>query len=271
MSYAPSYATDEEVLVTRTDSVRHAATTTKDSVRHAAEVVAPYADSAKDRAARYAAQYAQETRKLLAPKVTAAADQARETAAAQYDAYLAPRLAQARSAVPPKVAASTAAAAQHTRRTARRAARYAAPRVEHAVGSALAASEPVREEAAARAAAAFAALRGQVPAAEVEKLVRRYQRRGRAGRIAKRVLVAGAVAGAGVAVWRWWTRQTNPEWLVEAPSATEPAEDERMTPGSVASPGRTTVDETPDDGLDPEVRAKQAEDEARRRRGDSHG
>ncbi len=263
--------------MTRTDSVRHAATTTKDSVRRAAEVVAPYADSAKDTAAHYATQYADEARRLLAPKVSAAADQARVTAVTQYDVYLAPRLAQARNAVPPKVAASTAAAAKQTRRTARKAAKYAAPRMEQAVESARAATEPVREEAAARAGAALAALRGQVSAAEVEKLVRRNQRRSRAGSVTKRVVVLGVVAGVGIAAWRWWNRQTNPEWLIEAPSATEPAEDERLTPGHVASPTRTTVENADHsgDGLDPEVRAKQADEDAANRRrkggGDSHG
>ncbi len=282
--------------MTRTDSVRHAATTTKDSVRHAAEVVAPYADSAKDTATQYANHYADEARRVLVPKVSAAADQARDTAMAQYDAYLAPRIAHAmlamQDAVPPKVAASTAKAARRTRTTARRAARqaadYTAPKVGQAMEAARAAAEPVRDEATARAGAALAALRGQVSAADVEKLVRRNQRRSRTGRFTKRVVVLGLVAGAGVAAWRWWSRQTNPDWLVEAPSATEPVEDERSSPGSsVASPTRTTLEEVDgsDDSLDPEVRAKRDEDEAaaaaeaaeasRRRRenpnGDSHG
>lgn len=252
--------------MTRKDSVRHAAMTTKESVRHAAGVVAPHADSAKDTAAQYATHYAEEARRLIAPRVAAAADQARDAALAQYDSLVAPWLTQARGAVPPKVAASTAAAAQHTRRAARKAARYTAPRVEQAVGSARAAAEPVRDEAMARAGAALAALRGQVTAAEVEKLVRRHQRRGRAGRVAKRVLVLSVIAGAGVAAYRWWTRQTNPDWLVEAPSATEPAEDERSST-SAASPGRTTGSVVGgSDQLDPEVRAKQEED-ARRHNG----
>ena len=38
--------------MTRIDSVRAATGSAKDSVLHAAEVVAPYADTAKDRAAR---------------------------------------------------------------------------------------------------------------------------------------------------------------------------------------------------------------------------
>ena len=232
--------------MTRTDTVRHAATTTKDGVRHAVEVVAPYAESAKDTAVRYAGQCAEEARKAITPMVTAAADQARDTALAQYDAYVAPRLAQARDAVPPRVAASTAAAAQHTRRTARRAAKYAAPRVERAVESARAAAEPVRDEAVGRAGAALAALRGQVTPEEVQKMVRRHQRRAMAGRATKRFMVLGAAAGAGIAVWRWWTKQANPDWLVEAPSATEPTEDERLAPGSVASPTRTTLDDHPD-------------------------
>jgi hypothetical protein len=232
--------------VTRTDSVRHAATTTKDSVRHAAEVVAPYAGSAKDTAARYAGQCALEARRMLAPMVTAATDQARGMAHARYDAHLAPRIARARDAVPPRVMASTAAAAQHTRQTARRAAEYAGPRMEKAIESAKVAGEPVRAEAASRACAAVAALRGQVSAADVEKIVRRNERRGQAGRTTKRFVMLGLIAGAGIAAWRWWDRQTSPEWLIEAPSATEPAEDERMTPGSVASPHRTTVDDDED-------------------------
>lgn len=51
--------------MTRIDSVRAATGSAKDSVLHAAEVVAPYADTAKDRAAHYA----QEARVRLAPKV----------------------------------------------------------------------------------------------------------------------------------------------------------------------------------------------------------
>ena len=56
--------------MTRIDSVRAATGSAKDSVLHAAEVVAPYADTAKDRAAHYA----HEARVRLAPKVTQAAE-----------------------------------------------------------------------------------------------------------------------------------------------------------------------------------------------------
>ena len=59
--------------MTRIDSVRAATGSAKDSVLHAAEVVAPYADTAKDRAAYYAT----EARVRLAPKVSQAAEQAR--------------------------------------------------------------------------------------------------------------------------------------------------------------------------------------------------
>ena len=67
------YATEEEVLVTRIDSVRHAADRRKDSVRHAADVMAPYASTAKTSAVHYAG----EARQRLTPKVTSAAEQAR--------------------------------------------------------------------------------------------------------------------------------------------------------------------------------------------------
>lgn len=139
--------------MTRIDSVRAATGSAKDSVLHAAEVVAPYADTAKDRASHYA----NEARVRLAPKMTLAAEQAR----VQYDARLAPRLEQARAHVPPKVdhaAHAAHTAAVRTRQAALQAADYTKPRIEQAV----AAAQPVREEAAARGAAALAALRGQV-------------------------------------------------------------------------------------------------------------
>lgn len=203
--------------MTRIDSMRAATGTAKDSVMHAAEVVAPYAGTAKEQAALYA----KVARARLAPKVSQAAQQARAAALEQYGSHLQPRLAQARGSLPPQVDAAAVRAAKEARKAARQASAYAAPRVEHAVSEALAAAEPVREEALARGNAAFAALRGQVTAEEVQKLVRKRTRKARRGRAAKRLLVLGVVAGGAVAVWKWWESQANPDWLVEPPAATE--------------------------------------------------
>ncbi|MGY6023893.1 DUF5324 family protein [Streptomyces spinosirectus] len=226
--------------MTRIDSVRAATGSAKDSVLHAAEVVAPYADTAKDRAAHYA----HEARVRLAPKVSQAADQAR----VQYDAHVAPRLEQAMTHVPPKVDQAAHEAAVRTRQAARQAADYSRPRLEQAV----AAAGPVRDEAAARGAAALAALRGQVTAKEIQKLVRKHERRARAGRAAKFLLVVGALAGGAFAAWKWWDKQANPDWLVEPPAATEVPESSRLS--SVDGSGKSV--------LDPEVQAKEAEEEA---------
>ncbi|MCX4590681.1 DUF5324 family protein [Streptomyces sp. NBC_01549] len=226
--------------MTRIDSVRAATGSAKDSVLHAAEVVAPYADTAKDRAS----YYANEARVRLAPKVSLAAEQAR----VQYGAHLAPRLEQARTHVPPKVDQAAHTAAVRTRQAAAQAADYTKPRIEQAV----AASQPVREEAASRGAAAIAALRGQVSPKEIRKLVRRQQRRAKAGRIAKGLAVVGILAGGAFAAWKWWDKQANPDWLVEPPAATEVPETGRLS----------SVDGTDRSELDPEVQAKQAEDEA---------
>ncbi|WP_405881077.1 DUF5324 family protein [Streptomyces sp. NBC_01136] len=226
--------------MTRIDSVRAATGSAKDSVLHAAEVVAPYADTAKDRAS----YYANEARVRLAPKVSLAAEQAR----VQYDAHLAPRLEQARTHVPPKVDQAAHTAAVRTRQAALQAADYTKPKIEQAV----AASQPVREEAASRGVAALAALRGQVSPKEIQKLARRQQRRAKAGRLAKRLAVLGILAGGAFAAWKWWDKQANPDWLVEPPAATE-----------VPEPGRlTSVDGSGQSDLDPEVQAKQAEEEA---------
>ncbi|MEU3841492.1 DUF5324 family protein [Streptomyces sp. NPDC028635] len=233
--------------MTRIDSVRAATGSAKDSVLHAAEVVAPYADTAKERAAHYA----HEARVRLAPKVTLAAEQAR----AQYGVHLAPRIEQARvqamTHVPPRVDQAAQEAAVRTRKAARQAADYSRPMIEQAV----AAAGPVRDEAAARGAAALAALRGQVSPKEIQKLARKHRRRARAGRIAKVLAVAGAVAGGAFAAWKWWDKQANPDWLVEPPAATEVPESGRLT----------SVDGSGDSALDPEVQAKEAEEEAARR------
>ncbi|MEU0945927.1 DUF5324 family protein [Streptomyces canus] len=228
--------------MTRIDSVRAATGSAKDSVLHAAEVVAPYADTAKDKASHYAT----EARVRLAPKVSQAAEQAR----VQYGAHLAPRLEQARTHVPPKVDQAAHEAAERTRKAARQAADYSRPRIEQAV----AAAGPVREEATARSVAALAALRGQISPKEVQKLVRKHERRARAGRLAKALAVAGIVAGGAYAAWKWWDKQANPDWLVEPPAATEVPETGRLT----------SVDGTGQSVLDPEVEAKEAEEDAAR-------
>ncbi|MFI9808255.1 DUF5324 family protein [Streptomyces sp. NPDC052301] len=225
--------------MTRIDSVRAATGSAKDSVLHAAEVVAPYADTAKERAAHYA----QEARVRLAPVMSQAADQAR----VQYDARLAPRLEQARAHVPPKMDQAAHEAAVRTRKAARQAAAYSRPKIEQAV----AAAAPVADEAAARSAAALVALRGQVPAKKIQKLARAGRRRSKAGRAVKALALLTVVAGGAFAAWKWWDKQANPDWLVEPPAATEVPESGRLS--SVDGTGSV---------LDPEVQAKQAEDEA---------
>ncbi|GAA2237455.1 DUF5324 family protein [Streptomyces amakusaensis] len=222
--------------MTRIDSVRAATDSAKDSVLHAAEVVAPYAGTARDQAVHYA----HEARVHIAPKVSKAARRARAQARVQYAAHVAPH-------VPPQVDDAAHRAAHQARKAARQAADYTRPRVEQAV----AAAQPVREEAVARSGAALAALRGQVTAKEIAKLVRKHERRSRAARFGKGFLIVGVVAGGAFAVWKWWDKQANPDWLVEPPAATELSDRDRLS----------SVDGSPE-ALTPEVLAKQAEAEA---------
>ena len=229
--------------MTRIDSVRAATYSAKDSAQHAAEVVAPYADTAKDQAAHYA----HEARVRLAPKMSKAARQAR----VQYDAHLAPRIGQARTHVPPKVDEAAHRAAVRTRKAARTATDYTVPRVEYAV----AAAQPMAAQATARSTAAIAALRGQVTAKEIRKLVRKHERRARAGRMAKGLAVLGVMTGGAFAAWKWWDKQANPDWLVEPPAPTEVA-DGRAPLTSVDGSGSTM--------LDPESRAKRSDTESDR-------
>ncbi|MGW5349320.1 DUF5324 family protein [Streptomyces sp. NPDC004031] len=208
--------------MTRIDSVRSAADMTKDSVRHAAEVAAPYANTAKDEAARYAQQagvYAQ---------------QAGASARRAYDARLAAQVKQAReqawAAVPPKAAEAVETAAKRTAQGARTAADYAVPRVSSAVAATRAVAVPVTAEALVRGSAALHALRGQVTAAEIDRLVRKRIRRQQTARAFRTLLLAGAAGGAVYAAWRWWSAQSDPEWLVEPGEATEaPAPEETIS------------------------------------------
>jgi hypothetical protein len=244
-------ATDEEDPVTRMDSVRAATDSAKDSVLHAADVVAPYAGTAKHQAVQYAdtakehaALYAHEARVRLAPKVSKAAQRARKQARMQYACYVAPH-------VPPRVDEAAQRAAHVTRKAARQAADYTVPRVEHAV----AATGPVLDEAGSRSVAAWAALRGQVTPREIQKIVRKHERRARAGRLAKGLAVLGVLAGGAFAAWKWWDKQANPDWLVEPPAPTE-VDEGLSEPSSLTSP-LSSVDGS--GALDPEVEAKEAE------------
>ncbi|MEU6974760.1 MULTISPECIES: DUF5324 family protein [unclassified Streptomyces] len=222
--------------MTRMDSVRAATGSAKESVLHAAEVVAPYAETARDQAV----QYAQETRDKLGPKVSKAASQARAQARQQYDCHVAPH-------VPPRVDEAAHRAAAVTRKAARQATDYTVPRVEHAV----AVTGPVLDEAGSRSTAAWAALRGQVTPRDIEKLMRQHERRARAGRLAKGLAVLGVLAVGAFCAWRWWDKQANPDWLVEPPAPTEVDEET----------GLSSVDDG-GSSLDPEVAAKEADAEA---------
>ncbi|MDX3850428.1 DUF5324 family protein [Streptomyces sp. AK02-01A] len=218
--------------MTRMDSVRAATGSAKESVQHAAVAVAPYAGTAKE----HAALYANEARVRLAPTMSKAAQQAR----VQYGALVAPH-------VPPKVDDVAHRAAVRTRTAARQAAEYTVPRVGHVMATA----QPMAEQAAARSVAAVAALRGQVTAKEIQKLVRKHERRARAGRLAKGLTILGALAGGAFAAWKWWDKQANPDWLVEPPAATEVSERERLS----------SVDGSRDgvDPLDPQAPVKGTE------------
>lgn len=229
--------------MTRIDSARAAAGSAKESVRHAAEAVAPYAESARDNASHYA----QEAGAYLGPRMSSAAHQARSTARDNYDMHVGPRLAKARSSLPPEVDKAAARAAKRTREAAQHANDYARPHFEQA----RAAAGPAGREAAARSAAAVAALRNDVTARDIERLARRRARRARTGRFAKRLSVLGLLAGGAYAAWRWWDKQANPDWLVEPPPPTEVIDDE-MAAMDEADRDRSL--------LDPEVEAKQRDE-----------
>ncbi|SEN43972.1 hypothetical protein SAMN05216267_1005124 [Actinacidiphila rubida] len=250
--------------MTRNDSVRRATDVTKDSVRHAAEVAAPYVATARENAVLYGRQAGVYGR------------QAGVLARQQYDARLAARVDQARAqalaAVPPKATEAVETAARRTRDGAKAAADYTAPRAAAAVAQTRAVAGPAKDEVVVRGAAALQALRGQVTAADIDRLVRRRIRRQKAGRAMRGMLVMTLAGGAVFAAAKWWSKQANPDWLVEPSEPTEVSDrvergttltvvDTLEETGSVngSGPKVDRVDGSPDAGLDAEVEAKQAE------------
>lgn len=211
--------------MTRKNCARARSGSAKDSVLHAGQALAPYADTARVRAA----QYANEARVRLAPVVTQAAGQAR----AQYGAHVAPRLAQATAYVPAKVDSAAREAALKTRLAAQQAVDYSRPVIEQAKANA----GPVRDEAAARSAAALAALKGQVSPKDIQRLVKKRRRRSAVGGFAKKTVMLSLLGAAAYAAWQWWDKQANPDWLVEPPEATEVPDDaSSLTPEDSAPP-----------------------------------
>jgi hypothetical protein len=249
-------AIEEEVLVTRIDAAREAAGKTR-------EQFAPYAASARDAAAHYT----DEAWQRLAPYIESAVEQARVAAqAAQSTAqntvdsrvtpHVVPLWEQARSTVPPSVEDAVAKAAVRTRKAAGKARKTAVPVVSQAFDDAAQATSQAAQAARERGAATLPVLRGQVTLADIEALAAKRTRSRRSHR-ARRVLVLGtlgALAGGGVAAWKWWQKQSNPEWLVEPQTATLPP---RSTPTG-SSPARSTPAAAMP--LDPEVQAKQSEE-----------
>ncbi|WP_329134189.1 DUF5324 family protein [Streptomyces sp. NBC_01476] len=263
--------------MTRIESVRHAADVTKDSVRHAAEVAAPYASTAKDGAVHYGKQ------------AGALGRQAGAMAKQSYDEKLADRIEhvvvqvreQAAAAVPPKAANAVETAAKRTKKGAKAAAEYTAPRVGTAVAATRAVAGPAKEEVVLRGGAALAALRGSVSAADIDRLVRRRIRRQRTGRAFRGLVIVGLAGGAAYAAFKWWSKQSNPDWLVEPTDATESLDADHAGLGgagtlTVVDPLEETladesgtslngsasqVDRVDGHGLDPEVEAKQADAE----------
>ena len=232
--------------MTRIDAAREAAGKTR-------EQLAPYAASARDAAAHYT----DEAWQRLAPHIESAVEQARLAALAAQSAaqstvdsrvtpHVVPLWEQARSTVPPSVEDAVAKAAVRTRRAARKATRTAVPVVSHAFDEAAQATSQAAQAARNRGAAALPVLRGQVTLADIEALAAK-RTRSRRSRWTRRLLVLGtlgALAGGGVAAWKWWEKQSNPDWLVEPPASTLP-------PRSTPAPAMP---------LDPEVRAKQAKE-----------
>ena len=231
--------------MTRIDAAREAAGKTR-------EQLVPYAVGARDAAAHYT----DEAWQRLAPHI--------ENAVIP---RVVPLWEHARASVPPSAVEAANKAAEQARDAARAAgvsARAAAaqarqatvPAVSQALDEAVQATAQAAAAVRDRGAAALPVLRGQISVAEIEALTAQHAREAHRGRWARRVLTVGligAVAGGGVAAYKWWQRQSNPDWLVEPPVTPLPL---RTTPATGPATGSSASGTLP---LDPEVQAKQAD------------
>ncbi|WBP87847.1 DUF5324 family protein [Kitasatospora cathayae] len=196
-----------------------------------------FSDSARETATRTrdtAAQFADGAKQRLGPAFDALgpkAAQAAHTLRVQYDRHLAPQFGQAFASLSPEAQQNTLKAlhraqeaALAARLSAARAADQARTTVRPRVAQAVEAVAPVAHEAQVRGAAALTALHGHVSAAEISELAARNARRQqRCGSWTTGLAVAGVLAiGGGIVAWQWWRRHSNPEWLVEPPTATAP-------------------------------------------------
>jgi hypothetical protein len=80
---------------------------------------------------------------------------------------------------------------------------------------------PASREARIRSGVAMAALRGDISPREARCAIRRRERRARGQRMVRRLGVLGLLAGGAFLAWKWWERQSSPEWLMEPSPATE--------------------------------------------------
>jgi hypothetical protein len=192
--------------VSRLDTVR-------DRTAKVRKRMAPRAADARETATEYADR--------LSPKVEAARDAARHAVAPRVEAArdaVAPRLESAKDAVAPRIESAKETLSPRLETARDRMRDDIIPKVAEVAAAALAASEPVREEAKSRGAATIAALKGEVTPKDVAKA----RKRGRGGRL-RRVLVVLGIAGVATAAWRWWKRQSEPDWNVDEFGEAAPA------------------------------------------------
>lgn len=238
--------------MSRIDTAREAASRTR-------EQLVPYAQSAKEAAA----QYGGEAWQKVAPALGSAVDQARHAAQSRVQSQVVPLWEKGRGSVPPAVDEAVVKAARQAAQQAKVAARQAREAAEQARAIAQERVLPAAEQAAQqvhdRSLAALPALRGQVSLAEVEALAEAHERASRRGRWARRgitLLALGALATGGLAAWRWYRRQSNPDWLVEPPTTSIPLRDTTAGAGGSSASGAVNGSLP----LDPEVAAKEAEE-----------
>ncbi|HSA50043.1 MAG TPA: DUF5324 family protein [Yinghuangia sp.] len=184
-------------------------------------LVVPRAAQARNAAVHYAA----DARDWAAPRLEYGMATARRRARATARERLVPALGNARYRMEAFGRDTVAPAVGPRAQQAMDAARHrmqddVVPRVNMAATAAREAGEPVLHEARSRAEAAAMALRGDVTAAEMAKLVARKRNRKRNSMM---VLLTGLAIGATVG-WMWWQRKASqPEWRADESTAVPPS------------------------------------------------
>lgn len=185
-----------------------------------------------DAARESAAHYTDEAWQKVAPRIGSAVEHARRAAGSTVEDRVVPLWTLARANAQPAVNDAVGRAAELSRTAAAQARTAAAGAAAQVREKAVPAVNQAALEVRDRGAATVPVLRGQVSLADIEALTESRRPGRRWARRLLRLALLGAAVGGGVAGWKSWQRQNNPDWLVEPSGSSIPLHEPAAGPAA---------------------------------------